>query len=128
MRAPVGQVGPASPSRGHLGLHLTLAAGLTVCIGAFVVELVRALGGNGLSWAYVFEWPILGGFGIYMWWRLLHEDDPAPPAARPAGATAEADPDLAAWEAYVADLEREDRRQDDPAGGAEVADQRHPPV
>ena len=41
---------------------------------AFVVEMTRAVNGNGLSWIYVAEWPILGTFGAYLWWRLLHEE------------------------------------------------------
>ena len=35
-------------------------------------ELGRAEGGNELSWAYVFEWPLLAIFAVYMWWKLLH--------------------------------------------------------
>ena len=52
--------------------HLTLALGLALCIAAFVFELGRAEGGNELSWAYVFEWPLLAIFAVYMWWKLLH--------------------------------------------------------
>jgi hypothetical protein len=55
-------------------LHLTLAGGLALCIAAFSFELTRALGGNHLSWAYVFEWPLLGVFAVYMWWNLLHQN------------------------------------------------------
>ena len=32
-----------------------------------------AVGGNGLSWAYVFEWPAFAIYAIYMWWRLIHD-------------------------------------------------------
>ena len=53
-------------------LHLMLALGLALCAVAFWFELSRALGGNALSWAYVFEWPLLGTFAVYMWWQLLH--------------------------------------------------------
>lgn len=53
-------------------LHVTLALGLALCGVAFWFELGRAEGGNELSWAYVFEWPLLGIFAIYMWWRFLH--------------------------------------------------------
>jgi hypothetical protein len=53
-------------------LHLTLLVGLALCTTAFWFELSRAEGGNTLSWAYVFEWPLLGLFGIYMWWNFLH--------------------------------------------------------
>jgi len=38
---------------------------------AFWFELGRAEGGNELSWAYVFEWPLLAVFAIYMWWKVL---------------------------------------------------------
>jgi hypothetical protein len=60
------------PRREALRLHATLALGLTLCVAAFWFELSRALGGNALSWAYVFEWPLLGVFAVYMWWQLLH--------------------------------------------------------
>ena len=52
--------------------HLTLLVGLALCGVAFWFELARAEGGNALSWAYVFEWPLLALFAIYMWWKLLH--------------------------------------------------------
>jgi len=32
-----------------------------------------AVGGNGLSWAYVFEWPAFAMYAIYMWWRLIND-------------------------------------------------------
>ena len=53
-------------------LHVTLVIGLVMCAAAFWFELKRALGGNALSWAYVFEWPLLAVFAIYMWSRFLH--------------------------------------------------------
>jgi hypothetical protein len=52
--------------------HATLAVGLALCAVAFWFELGRALGGNSLSWAYVFEWPLFGVFAVYMWWNVLH--------------------------------------------------------
>lgn len=55
-----------------LKLHLTLVGGLGLCIAGFYFEINRAVGGNALSWAYVFEWPLFAGFAIYMWWNLLH--------------------------------------------------------
>jgi hypothetical protein len=75
-------------------LHLTLAAGLALCIGAFAFEVGRALGGNTLSWAYVFEWPIFAVFAVYMWWNLLHDTDEGRSrrrSARPAGGVIPAD-------------------------------------
>lgn len=56
-------------------------------------QLDRALGGNGLSWAYVFEWPFFAGYAVFVWWRLVHDqrhrkDVPSllgRPEVRPAG-------------------------------------------
>ncbi|MBU6495896.1 MAG: hypothetical protein KGR42_05725 [Acidobacteria bacterium] len=48
-----------------------------VCGLAFYFELHRAEGGNALSWAYVFEWPILGVVAIYMMWKFTHPDSVA---------------------------------------------------
>jgi hypothetical protein len=33
----------------------------------------RALSGNTLSYVYAFEWPLLAGVVVYMWWDMLHE-------------------------------------------------------
>jgi hypothetical protein len=52
--------------------HFILLIGLALCAAAFWFELGRAEGGNELSWAYVFEWPLLAIFAVYMWWKLLH--------------------------------------------------------
>jgi hypothetical protein len=42
-------------------------------VAAFLFEVRRALGGNELSWAYVFEWPMFAVFAVYMWWTTLHQ-------------------------------------------------------
>ncbi len=42
----------------------------------------RALSGNGLSWFYTFEWPILAGIAIAAWWHLIHESAQAREARR----------------------------------------------
>jgi hypothetical protein len=34
----------------------------------------RALGGNGLSWAYTFEWPLFAGFGAVFWARTIRDE------------------------------------------------------
>ena len=67
-------------SRRAIVLHLTLA----VVVPTFLVlcdwQVHRALAGNDLSWAYVFEWPFFAAYALYMWWRFIHEDQPAPSA------------------------------------------------
>ena len=46
-----------------------------ICVSAFILEIDRALSGNTLSWAYVFEWPIFAFYAVYMWRRLLRDDE-----------------------------------------------------
>ncbi|MGD0313063.1 MAG: hypothetical protein ABSC90_11425 [Acidimicrobiales bacterium] len=40
-------------------------------------QLDRALGGNTLSWAYTFEWPLFAGYAVYVWWQLIHDQTTA---------------------------------------------------
>ena len=85
--------------------HVTLAIGLALCVMAFWFELRRALGGNELSWAYVFEWPLLAIFALYMWWKVLHPNHvkrprrPVQPAIAP-----EFDGMLSAWQDHQRQL------------------------
>ncbi|NNN03243.1 MAG: hypothetical protein HKL87_04530 [Acidimicrobiaceae bacterium] len=65
-----GQVTTADRVRAVLLLILVEA----VCGLAFYFELHRAESGNALSWAYVFEWPLLGIVAIYMMWKFTHPD------------------------------------------------------
>ena len=53
---------------------------VAACGAATWWQLGRALGGNGLSWFYTFEWPVFAAIATAMWWHLIHED----PAARAA--------------------------------------------
>jgi hypothetical protein len=94
----------------------------------------RALGGNALSWAYTFEWPVFAVFGVVFWAKtILDEGKPKPAAAGEAAAAApggpgldlpgaggpargtaaageeEADPDLDQYNAYLDRLSRQDR-------------------
>ena len=55
-------------------IHVGLVLAEIICWSAFIFEVKRAISGNTLSWAYVFEWPILGLYAIYMWKRLLREE------------------------------------------------------
>jgi hypothetical protein len=99
----------------------------------------RAESGNALSWAYTFEWPIFAVFGVVFWAKTIrdelkpHSDPgevpdvdlpagaPASPVnggsaaasagldARPAGEEDEPDPELVAYNAYLARLNQQVR-------------------
>ena len=93
-------------------VHVSLLAVLVLCSLAFHFELARALGGNGLSWAYVFEWPLFAAFGGYMWWTVLHggrssRRNGRNPVTRPT--PDKLDPKYAgmleAWQAHQRDLQ-----------------------
>ncbi|HEV2428154.1 MAG TPA: hypothetical protein VGS61_08045 [Acidimicrobiales bacterium] len=89
-----------------LRVHLALIAAEAICASAFVVELMRAESGNTLSWAYVFEWPILGAYAVYVWRKLLREgpDEPPPPA------TADESAALERYNRYLGEVHRDDLR------------------
>jgi hypothetical protein len=98
----------------------------------------RAMAGNGLSWAYTFEWPIFAIFGAVFWVKTVRDElhPSAPPPRReielPAGAGSpesgtepvlaltgsklaadddgEPDPELAEYNAYLAMLNEEVKR------------------
>jgi len=99
-----------SPLRGSAAAraHATLAVGLAFCALAFWFEFRRAQGGNSLSWTYVFEWPLLGVFAVYMWWKMLHPDAEvtAKRSAKKAALAPEFDEMLQAWEQSQRDLEQ----------------------
>ncbi len=83
-------------------LHATLVSGLVLCALAFWFELGRAERGNSLSWAYVFEWPLLAVFAVYMWWKFLHPGgDGAKKSKKPKPAIApEYEGMLAGWQEH----------------------------
>ena len=88
-------------------INLGLFLAELICLPAFVFELKRALGGNTLSWAYVFEWPLLGGYAVYMWKKLLQDERGE--ESRPPVVFDEEDPDLDAMNAYLARVHQHDR-------------------
>jgi hypothetical protein len=114
-----------------LRLHAVLLVVVPAFMAMCVWQITRALGGNELSWAYVFEWPLFAAYAVYMWWRLLHEPAPATsppvaagtasggrdadaPDAAPTGGPGlepdeDEDPELAAYNAYLAELAEQDR-------------------
>jgi hypothetical protein len=90
-------------------------------------QLHRALGGNGLSWAYTFEWPLFAGFAVVFWARTIRDEfrirrgggaemagtaqeDVLPVGVGmvpPPADADEDDPELAAYNAYLAKLNSE---------------------
>jgi hypothetical protein len=91
----------------------------------------RALSGNGLSWAYTFEWPLFAVFAVVFWaktirdeFRIKRGDMPDPKAAAAqddglpasvagsvqagtAAAAEDEDEELSAYNAYLARLNAE---------------------
>jgi hypothetical protein len=126
-------------SRRALGLHAVIIVIIPTFAALCDWQVHRALGGNQLSWAYVFEWPFFGGYAVYMWWRFVHEEAAEPgalPASPSAGARAggahhidaahtdgahdgdnsartddaqQEDAQLAAYNAYLAELAARDK-------------------
>ncbi len=55
-------------------MHITLLVLLPTFALLTKWQFERAYGGNTLSWAYTFEWPLFAGYAIYVWWQLIHDD------------------------------------------------------
>jgi hypothetical protein len=96
-------------------LHLTLLILDTTFVLLGRWQLSRALGGNGLSWAYTFEWPLFAVYAIYVWWRILHDDKPERTDRRSARARERddrADVELGEYNAYLESLHRSDEARE----------------
>jgi hypothetical protein len=93
-------------------MHIALLILVPACAALCDWQVHRALSGNGLSWAYVFEWPFFAAYGTYMWWKLVHDQTaPAPTPGRggdsadqPMARAEEPDAELAAYNRYLAQL------------------------
>jgi hypothetical protein len=116
-----------------LGWHLLMVVSFWGMLWLGDWQLHRALGGNGLSWAYTFEWPLFAVFAVVFWARTIRDEfrlrrtgavdqphvEPALPASVGAGLTQSAasaaiiaqaeadDPELSAYNAYLARLNAE---------------------
>ena len=95
-----------------LRLHVTVIV-LLVSFGLLARwQIARAVGGNGLSWAYAFEWPLFAIYAVYIWWRILHDHAPAKHprrrSSRSMARDAHAEAELTEYNAYLAALHRED--------------------
>jgi DNA-binding transcriptional regulator of glucitol operon len=105
-----------------LGWHLAMVVTVAGMLALGWWQYRRAMAGNALSWAYTFEWPVFAVFAVVFWAKTIR-DEFSPPAtdAMPdraeyaVGAGSESrgkelvvwepeDPDLAAYNAYLARL------------------------
>lgn len=96
--------------------HVLLVASLVVCFLGARWQLRRALERDSiLNWSYTVEWCLFGAFALLCWgWFLRDElrgvdpDEPEPPASYQPQAVAvsdEEDPELAAYNRYLAELD-----------------------
>jgi hypothetical protein len=104
-------------SRRALKLHVVILIVVPAFLALCLWQISRALGGNSLSWAYVFEWPIFAAYAVYMWWRFVHEaaEDASPPAAAgadPGGRTDSANGDTTTTPPPDAEKGKEEERDD----------------
>lgn len=115
---------PKSRWRNFWQLDIPLVFAVALCTVFTVIEVRRAAEGVWRAWAYAFEWPMIGLFCLWIWYRYRKEGNvtkglaarwrarvdritaeakaqPSPPAAlKPV------DPDLDAWQSYLGDLHR----------------------
>jgi hypothetical protein len=122
-----------------LAAHAALAVWVPGCAVACWWQVTVALSGDSLGWVYSVMWPCFALFGTIFWWHFVHDDPDTvgrrglrrlqqasgsggarrdgrdvdagePDAGETALERAEADdPELAAYNDYLAALAREDR-------------------
>jgi hypothetical protein len=57
-----------------LGWHLLMVVSFWGMLWLGDWQLHRALAGNGLSWAYTFEWPLFAGFAVVFWAKTIKDE------------------------------------------------------
>jgi hypothetical protein len=122
----VPDLAPATERRWTSRRALVLHAVILVWVPGCWWQVGIALSGDKLGWVYTFMWPCFALFGLVLWWNLIHDDPDTVgargvrrlqlQAGRPPGddpipddaiTRAESeDAELAAYNAYLADLRR----------------------
>lgn len=106
---------------GHVVVTLVFAA--TLWLAWWQWSRAGSATGGLQNLGYALQWPVFGGFAVFVWVRAirlqLHPPTPRPvePAVQPPRRAFEAqgtaqpvDPELAAYNAYLASLHAEDRK------------------
>jgi hypothetical protein len=57
-----------------LGWHLLMVVSFFGMLWLGDWQLHRALSGNGLSWAYTFEWPLFAVFAVVFWAKTIRDE------------------------------------------------------
>jgi len=57
-----------------LGWHLLMVVSFWGMLWLGDWQLHRALGGNALSWAYTFEWPLFACFAVVFWAKTIRDE------------------------------------------------------
>jgi hypothetical protein len=73
-RAPSGPVWRFLVEPRWLGWHLFVFAAFWGMLWLGDWQYRRAMDGNGLSWAYTFEWPLFAVFGVVFWARTIRDE------------------------------------------------------
>jgi hypothetical protein len=111
-----------------MSVHLALVIFVPGFLALGWWQLQRALDGNGLSWAYTFEWPFFAAYAVVLWWRIVHDERPARTLAlskarraraneRRIARDAKADEERIAYNAYLASLAKDERDGDVTSAG-----------
>src|SRR5689334_3915356 len=72
--AASGRVWPFLFEPRWIAWHLFVAAAFCGMLWLGDWQYRRAMDGNGLSWAYTFEWPLFAVFGIVFWARTIRDE------------------------------------------------------
>ncbi|HEV2450310.1 MAG TPA: hypothetical protein VGS62_00065 [Streptosporangiaceae bacterium] len=97
-----------------LGWHAAMVVSVAGMLALGYWQLRRAEAGNGLSWAYTFEWPIFAVMAVVFWAKTIRDEFRPPAAARaasPDGLPVTAGPDAGG----------EDKSEGNGAGAAAAA-------